>query len=212
MEYEYRRLTPEERATLLEQRRARGYPPHSPPHPVVDRPFYLLTAACYEHKPHMMASQRRRQLLDAHVEQFRQAGGELVAWAVLPNHYHVLAGVADVAVLGELFRATHGRLSRQWNMEDHALGRKVWYCYSDRAIRSEGHYLTTLNYIHYNPVKHGWAESPYDWAESSVGWYLQDFGREWLRDLWVRYPLRAYGQGWDDVPGREDVGAGRVLS
>jgi hypothetical protein len=28
---------------------------------------------------------------------------------------------------------------------------------------------------------------------------LEHNGREWLRDLWRRYPLRSYGQGWDDL-------------
>jgi len=125
-------------------------------------------------------------------------GDEIVAWVVLPNHYHLLARVTDVPALSRIFRAVHGRLSRQWNLEDHAVGRKVWYCYSDRAIRSEGHYYTTLNYIHYNPVKHGWSLSPYDWPHSSVSWYLEHEGREWLQDLWTAYPVREYGRGWDD--------------
>ena len=42
--YEYRKLTPEQRAELVQQRLARGHPPHSPPHPIRDQPFYLLTA------------------------------------------------------------------------------------------------------------------------------------------------------------------------
>ncbi len=75
---------------------------------------------------------------------------------------------------------------------------KVWYRFSDRAIRSERHYQATLNYIHYNPVKHNCVDSPYDWNESSLHWYLEVYGREWLRDGWVNYPVRDYGKGWDD--------------
>jgi putative transposase len=97
-----------------------------------------------------------------------------------------------------MFRLVHGPAARHWNLEDDTLGRKVWYRFADRAIRSERHYYTTLNYIHYNPVKHGWAKSPYDWGESSVHWYLEHYGRECLRDLWTRYPVRDYGRGWDD--------------
>ena len=100
--------------------------------------------------------------------------------------------------LGGIFRSVHGVTSRQWNLEENVTKRKVWFRYSDRAIRSERHYYTTLNYLHYNPVKHGWAKSPYDWVESSVHWYLQNYQREWLRDLWVKYPVRDYGKGWDN--------------
>jgi len=86
-----------------------------------------------------------------------------------------------------------------WNVEDGAPGRKVWCRYSDRAIRSERHYYTTLNYLHYNPVKHAVAESPYDWAWSSVHWYRAHRGRGWLRDVWGACPVRDYGKGWDDI-------------
>ncbi len=201
--YEYRRLTLQQREELVQERLARGYPSHSPPHPVRDQLFYLLTASCYEHALHMRSPQRRQQALDALFEAFVMRGLELRAWAVLPNHYHLLAHVSDLSVVGETLRFVHGPTARQWNLEDGVTGRKVWYRYSDRAIRSERHYYTTLNYIHYNPVKHGWAATPYDWAESSVHWYLQHKGREWLRDVWVEHPLRGYGDGWDDDTGAE---------
>jgi putative transposase len=41
-----------------------------------------------------------------------------------------------------------------------------------------------MNYIHYNPVKHGWVENVRDWAWSSFhryvrrGWYDADWGSE----------------------------------
>lgn len=196
--YEYRKLTPEQKAELVRERLRRGYPPHSPPHPVRDQQVYLLTATCYEHAYHMNTPSRRRQVLDAAFDLFTMNGLEIRAWVVLPNHYHLMVHVTDFDMLGGCFRHIHGPTARQWNQEDSALGRKVWYRYSDRAIRSQRHYYTTLNYIHYNPVKHGWAGSPYDWAESSVHWYLEHYGREWLRELWARHPLRSYGRGWDD--------------
>jgi putative transposase len=189
---------PDQQAEAVEERLARGYPAHSPPHPVGGQPFYLLTAACYEHKHHMRSGERRRQILGRLFELFTQNGMEILAWVVLSNHYHLLVHMADFGALGKIFRLVHGATSRQWNLEDETLGRKVWYRYADRAIRSERHYYTTLNYIHYNPIKHSFVQSPYAWEESSVHWYLEHQGREWLRDLWTEYPLRAYGRGWDD--------------
>jgi putative transposase len=197
--YEYRKLNPEERQQLVAARRARGFPPHSPPHPAQDATYYLLTAACYEHRPHMSTAARRQQVLDLLFEHSILRGIELRAWVVLPNHYHLLAYVPNFEVLSDFFRRVHGSTTRYWNQDEATPGRKVWYRYTDRAIRSEGHYNTTLNYIHYNPVKHGYSPSPYDWPESSVAWYAEHYGRDWLRDLWVSYPLRAYGEGWDEI-------------
>ena len=196
--YQYRQLTPDQRAQLVQERRARGYPPHSPPHPLRDQVSYLLTIACYEHRCHMQSLERRQALLDALFEAFIRRGIEVRAWVLLPNHYHILAETPCFDDIGRALRFVHGNVARAWNLQDGAAGRQVWYRFTDRAIRSEGHYYTTLNYIHYNPVKHGWSVSPYDWAHSSVSWYLEHEGREWLRDLWVSYPVREYGRGWDD--------------
>ncbi len=196
--YEYRTMTPEEQKAIVEERKAKGFPLHSPPHPVNDHAYYFLTAACYEHKPHLEKPERRRELLEKLFEKFQECGHEIRAWVVLQNHYHLLAKVDDFKTLSDIFGKTHGGLSFKWNGEDNQKGRTVWYKFSDRAIRSERHYYTTLNYIHYNPVRHKHSVSPYDWEDSSVHWYLEHYGREWLRDLWKQYPLKSYGEGWDE--------------
>jgi putative transposase len=197
--YEYRKLNTEERVKIIEERLERGFPPHSPPHLTGESGLYLLTAACYEHKHHMGTAVRRKQVLDRLFELFTLQGDEIRAWVVLTNHYHLLLFAPEGMHFGRVLRLVHGRTSYQWNKEDRSPGRKVWYRYSDRAMRSERHYFTTLNYIHYNPVKHELASSPYNWDDSSVHWYLSSFGREWLRDVWRQYPVRDYGRGWDSL-------------
>lgn len=195
--YDYRKLTDEQKQELIASRKARGFPIHSPPHFQVDQAIYLLTAACYEHRNHMTAPERRAELLDRLFDETINAGLSIHAWVILPNHYHILAYAEDFHKLSNVFGRAHGSTAFAWNGADGKRGRRVWFRFSDRMIRSEAHYLTTLNYIHYNPVKHGWAGSPYDWVESSVHWYLANYDREWLRDLWARYPLKAYGTSWD---------------
>ena len=52
-------------------------------------------------------------------------------------------------------------------------GRRVWYRCQDRCMRSEGRLFTPpSNYIHNNPVKHGYATLWTDWPFSSVHGYL----------------------------------------
>ncbi len=196
--YEYRKLTTEQRQALIEQRIARGFPTHSPPHIQQDDTLYLLSATCYNHAIIMQSPNRREELLNAIFKRFIQNGYEIHAWVVLPNHYHVLAHVMEFDLLSSIFRQILGFTSYDWNKDDACQGRKVWFRYTDRLIRSERHYYTTLNYIHYNPVKHGWSNSAYEWKASSLHWYLEQNGREWLRNLWSKYPVRNYGRGWDD--------------
>ena len=53
------------------------------------------------------------------------------------------------------------------------------------------------NYIHNNPVKHGYVEKWQHWPFSSAAWYLEHKGREWVLDLWREYPVLDYGKSWD---------------
>ena len=68
--YEYRKLTPEQRTELVKERLARGFPPHSPPHPMNNQVFYLLTAVNFEHAYLMTSPKRRQELLDLLFENF----------------------------------------------------------------------------------------------------------------------------------------------
>ncbi len=195
--YEYRKLSSQQKAELVQKRLNQGFPPHSPPHPIQNESFYLITVACFNHENRLNTAQRRQQILNQIFEIFINKEVQILAWIILPNHYHLLTETVDFQWLSKELRLIHGRSARQWNLEDNISG-KVWCSYSDRAIRSERHYFTTLNYIHFNPVKHNWVKSPYDWQESSIHWYFQNQGKDWLRRCWLEYPLRNYGKNWDD--------------
>ena len=45
--------------------------------------------------------------------------------------------------------------------------RGIW----QHMIRDEADYARQLDYIHYNPVKHGYVTSPYEWEYSSIHRY-----------------------------------------
>ena len=53
------------------------------------------------------------------------------------------------------------------NRLDGQRGRQVWHNFWDTCILSETGYWTHFNYIHYNPVKHGYVPDPADWVHSS---------------------------------------------
>jgi len=196
--YEYRNLTPEQRRLVVQFRQERGYPWHAPPHPVRGANYYLLTAANFEHATIMASEERRTEFQGLLLEALtNNEEVEVVAWVILPNHYHVLAWLEHLKTASVALQRLHGSTSRQWNLEDHNVGRKVWYRFTDRVIRSERHFYATINYIHYNPVKHGWIKRVDGWVCSSFWAYLETKGREWLVDLWRRYPVKDYGKGWD---------------
>jgi putative transposase len=198
MPYEYRRMTPKQRKAVVRLRKSRGYPLHAPPHPFNEKTYYFLTAANFEHKHIMATPERRTEFQTLVLEKLRDAEIEIDGWVFLENHYHVLAFVPAFPKLSELFNSLHGTTSRGWNLEHGLTGkRKVWYQFADRMIRGEAHYYSTLNYIHWNPVKHGYVKRLDEWEWSSFNWYLREKGRDWLVEIWRKYPIKGYGEKWD---------------
>jgi putative transposase len=193
--YEYRKLTPAQRAQLRAHRRQFGFPLHAPPHFPEGKLTYLLTAATLEHQPLIANAARRADFAAKLLATL--AGTEIHAWVVLPNHYHLLVSL-DLAVFRQRIRTLHSGIATQWNREDQTARRKIWYRFSDRVIRNERHYFAALNYIHANPVKHGYVKRADEWPDSSVHEYLEKWGREYLVELWQNYPVGEMGKGWDD--------------
>jgi putative transposase len=196
--YSYRNLTPEEQADLVAERRRRGFPWHRPPHPEAPDGYRIVTAACFEHRNILNSAERLGWFEDQLLSTVNDVGFPCAAWCVLPNHYHLLVQVPEMKTLSKALGRLHGRTAFEMNREDDERGRQVWYHCQDRVMRSDRHYWTSLNYIHNNPVKHGYVEKWQLWPFSSVHWYLAVKGREWLVDVWREYPVRRYGDGWDD--------------
>ena len=198
--YNWRNMTVEQRDSVLSLRKLAKRPWHSPPHRLSARTTFHLTAATYEHR-HVIGQSAER--MDTFEQELLAAvtkhGETLIAWCVLPNHYHLLLDAPQVAgTLYELGRL-HGRSSCRWNKEDCSPGRKCWNCVSDRAMRTERHRWATLNYVMHNPVHHGYSQQWQDWPYSNAAAYLESIGRAEAERRWQEYPLYDYGKGWDDA-------------
>ena len=121
----------------------------------------------------------------------------VIAWCLLPNHYHVLVQTDNVLrVLWELGRL-HGRTAHAWNGEESKRGRQVFHRAVERAMRSDGHFWATLNYVQHNPVHHGYVQLWTDWPWSSAREYLAAVGRQEAERRWRAHPVRDYGKAWD---------------
>jgi putative transposase len=194
---DYRRMTAEEQTAVVSERRARGFPLHKPPHLVRGEGWYLVTAATYEHRPLFAAPAELRALEIRLLEAMAAAGLTCAGWVVLPNHYHALIHTHDLVRVGKSLGSVHGRSARFANLRDHAPGRRVWYKFNDRKMRSERHFWASLHYVAYNPVKHGYVDAMQDWPWSCVHELTTDRGSDWLHDLIEEYPLAGYGDEWD---------------
>jgi putative transposase len=198
--YAWRKMTREERLETMHRRMTSQRPWHGPPHfrsDTTDR--YLFTAACLNHWP--IAGHTRDRLAEferALLDTADRVSTQVHAWVVMPDHYHFLAQTADcLATLKELGKL-HGRSSFQWNGEENLRGRQIWCNAAETAMKSDRHFWATMNYIHHNPVKHGYVTRWQDWPFTSAHQYLAAVGDEEARKVWNEFPVSDYGKGWDD--------------
>jgi REP-associated tyrosine transposase len=103
------------------------------------------------------------------------------AVVVLPDHLHCIwtlpFGDAQFAIRWAHIKGVFSRNaargeticdSRAAKRERGIWQRRFW----EHAIRDEANYSHHLDYIHYNPVKHGWSVRPAEWPYSSFRRYV----------------------------------------
>lgn len=196
--YLWRQLNERQRRELVSFRSFHGRPWHSPMHRENQNGRYLFTAACYEHQHIVgLTPERMASFADDLLTVIERHSQEIYAWCVLPNHYHVLALSRELPELLRALGQLHGRTSFRWNGEEERRGRKVWFNCAETGMKSDRHFWATLNYVHHNPVHHGYVEHWQDWPFSSGAAFLDSVGREKATVLWKEYPLGEYGQEWD---------------
>src|ERR1043166_1490100 len=197
--YYWRQLAETQRTEAMEYRRIQRCPKHSPPHfDFADERRYIITAACYEHKPILAKSHTRLTDCETGIlAACEKYCTDIYAWCILLNHYHVLIKTDSIKLLRKELGLFHGRSSHQWNGEDDTRGRQVWHNCFERAIRSERHFYASLNYVLNNAVHHGYAEKWQDWKWSNAAAYLEQVGHERAEEIWREYPVKNYGQKWD---------------
>jgi putative transposase len=197
--YNWRNLRAEEREFVLTQRKGRELPWHSPPHLDFTGTYtFIITAACYEHA-HVIGKDATR-IAELECELLTTCANleaKVYAWCILPNHYHFLVRSENIKKLRSQLGMVHGRTARYWNQEDNALGRKVWFNFFDRDMKSDRHFWASLNYVHNNAVHHGYVKRWQDWPYSSAAKFLAEMSEEEAKRIWREYPVLDYGKDWD---------------
>ena len=188
---------------------------HRPPHLYLDNATYFITASTMNRgydirrlKPATPLRNIAFEMDDVKLvalasllqEMVKFYDFKLIGWVILRNHYHLLLEIIRGLTLPDFIKNLHGKSSFQFNKIDKYTGRKIWYQYWDTCITDEKTMYMRLNYIHNNPVKHGYAKDLIDYQYSSYHAYFEKFGREWLDDLWERYPVVDYIEA-DDFDG-----------
>ncbi len=143
--------------------------PHSPPNLFRPGVVYMMTGAIYKKYRLMQLPARKAELRDAFLKASELYRWQVIAWAVLDNHFHILAGAPEggAANLPSFIGSFHKWTARHWNSTDQSPGRRVWHNYWDTCIRTERDFLSGLKYVLWNPVKHGLVETTQDYPFSN---------------------------------------------
>ncbi len=99
---------------------------------------------------------------------------QIIAWVVLPDHEHVIIDPkgSDLAQVLKVCKQDFGFLYRQRMA---VRSGRVWQLrYWDHIIRDQEDMNRHIDYIHYNPVRHGIVRTAREYAHSSFHEYVRD--------------------------------------
>lgn len=159
---------------------------HTPVHLLLDDAPYFLTAAIYQKRPLLAMSALKMQLRDLIHEFFEKYRWTLQHWVILDNHYHLLAQSRNGTDLPQIIRGIHVT-SAKAIAQATGCAYPVWWNYWDSCLRSEQAYNIRMNYLLYNPVKHGYVTHLHDYPYSSFHEAFEAFGRERLARQFQQY-------------------------
>ena len=142
---------------------------------------YFFTLVTYRRQPIFFDDLRVETLRGALRSVMAQKPFIIDAIVVLPDHLHCIWRLpADDADYSSRWREVKKICTRVLCSQNDAplWQRRFW----EHTIRDEADWRRHLDYIHYNPVKHGYVPCAKDWHWSSFqsavrrGWYSSDWG------------------------------------
>jgi len=145
---------------------------------------------------------RKRSLLTSHIALLHAAFRE-IRWrhpftidaiVILLDHLHTIWTMpvddADFATRWRLIKSMFSRhLAREERISPSRLAkgeRGIWQRrYWEHTIKNESDFERHIDYIHINPVKHGWVKRVSDWAPSSFHHYVKlgIYPTDWAGDF-----------------------------
>jgi putative transposase len=101
------------------------------------------------------------------------------AYVILPDHFHVILnnGNNSISELIHGYKIKYSRLFRSKFGPGRVWQNRFW----DHIIRDREDLNNHLDYIHYNPVKHGFVNNPFEYEYSSLEDYYDNgmYERNW---------------------------------
>ncbi|CRI63717.1 conserved hypothetical protein [Thiocapsa sp. KS1] len=136
--------------------------------------FTLVTAG---RRPVLQSEQAIETLREAFRRVASKRPFSIDAIVILPDHLHCIWTLPP----GDSDFSTRWRLVKTWLVKHHdnipypEAGREVWQQrFWEHTLRDDTDVIRHVEYIHYNPVKHGYVTAPCHWPYSSFHRFVRD--------------------------------------
>jgi putative transposase len=96
---------------------------------------------------------------------------DLQAWALFPNHYHLVLSADAGEVVRALVARFHSDAAVAINRHEGVSGRRVWFQFRDTELTYERSWLARLKYTHENAVHHRVVSNATNYRWCSAGWF-----------------------------------------
>ena len=155
---------------------------------------YFFTVVAYRRQS-ILCDKAIRNALRASIETVRVTRPFVIdAWVLLPDHLHCVWTLPDgdadfstrwmmikravsLACREDYRRADWVTASKLKHRESTSWQRRFW----EHQIRDENDFARHVDYIHFNPVKHGYVQRAVDWPHSTFHRYVRDgvYAHDW---------------------------------
>ncbi|XXQ69456.1 REP-associated tyrosine transposase [Neisseriaceae bacterium B1] len=152
---------------------------------------YFFTVVSHQRKPILIDETVRAALRQAVLAVREKYPFEILAWVLLPDHMHTIWRLPENdANFSERWRQIKRRSQYLVGNDVKLWQNRFW----EHAIRDESDFAQHFDYIHFNPVKHGY-------VTRVINWKFSTFHRSVRQGI---YPQNWGGDGMDFVLDYDD--------
>lgn len=141
----------------------------------IENTYVFLTVVTY----------KRKKILIDNIEILRKSFNvcikkynfEVFSIVVMPEHIHMILKPDNIAEYPKIVGCIKSYFTKNVNIEysiNNSRESSIWQRrYWEHTIRDEKDLYRHLDYIHYNPIKHGYVKSANEWKHSSFGKFVK---------------------------------------
>lgn len=137
-----------------------------------------------------------------------EAGVDIWAYCLMPNHTHIVAVPSEEDSLAKLFRSVHRHYSRYINFREKWVGH-LWQERFHSFVMDETYLMATVRYVELNPLKARLCQNLSDWQWSSYHAHVSGFDD----DVVIVEPMLKRITDWNSyVLDGDDVDSAKIRS